>query len=50
MDPEDIRLAMDMYYREMGWDEKSGSPTEVSYRRHGLTDVYAELEKRGLVP
>ncbi len=50
MDPEDIRLAMDMYYREMGWDEKSGSPTEVSYRRHGLTHVSEELKNRGLLP
>ena len=50
MDREDIKLAMDMYYEEMGWDKKSGSPTVASYQRLGLGEVADELTKRGLVP
>jgi aldehyde:ferredoxin oxidoreductase len=50
MDREDIKLAMDMYYEEMGWDQKSGSPTVAAYHRLGLRDVADELTKKGLVP
>ncbi len=50
MDREDIKLAMDMYYEEMGWDKKSGSPTVAAYKRLGLGDVADELTKTGLVP
>ena len=50
IDREDIKLAMDMYYEEMGWDKKSGSPTVASYQRLGLGEVADELTKRGLVP
>jgi aldehyde:ferredoxin oxidoreductase len=50
MDREDIDLAMDLYYKEMGWDNKSGSPTVAAYQKLGLGYVADELAKRGLVP
>ena len=50
MDKEDMKLAMDMYYEEMGWDKKTGSPTVAAYRRLGLGEVADELTKRGLSP
>lgn len=49
MDREDIKLAMDMYYDEMGWDKETGSPTREVYQRLGLGDVADELSKRGLL-
>ena len=36
MDKEDIKLAMDMYYEEMGWDKKTGSPTRQLIEDSGL--------------
>ena len=50
MDKEDIKSAMDMYYEEMGWDKKTGSPTAATYKRLGLANVAVELTKRGLLP
>jgi len=50
MDKQDIKLAMEMYYEEMGWDKRTGSPTRDTYRRLGLETVAAELTKRGLCP
>jgi aldehyde:ferredoxin oxidoreductase len=49
MDREDIRLAMDMFYREMGWDTKTGSPGYDVYRKFGLEEVARELKKKDLV-
>ena len=50
MDRNDIKLAMDMYYAEMGWDKETGAPTKAVYERLGLKDVARELSKRGLLP
>jgi aldehyde:ferredoxin oxidoreductase len=50
MDEEDMKLAMDMYYEAMGWDKKSGSPTNAAYQRLGLRDVADALKNRGLIP
>jgi aldehyde:ferredoxin oxidoreductase len=50
MDREDIEVAMDMYYDEMGWDRETGSPTRATYSRFGLGPVADELAKKGLVP
>jgi aldehyde:ferredoxin oxidoreductase len=50
MDQEDIRLALDMYYEEMVWDKKTGSPTPAAYRKLGLESIADELSKKGLVP
>jgi aldehyde:ferredoxin oxidoreductase len=49
MDREDIRLAMDMFYREMGWDTKTGAPTYDTYRKFGLEGAARELKKKDLV-
>jgi len=49
MDKEDIKLAMDMYYQEMGWDKRTGAPTREAYQRLGLGDVADELSKLGLL-
>jgi aldehyde:ferredoxin oxidoreductase len=49
MDEEDVNLAMDMYYDEMGWDKQTGSPTRNTYQRLGLESVADELTKRGLL-
>ena len=50
MDKEDIKLAMDMYYEEMGWDKQTGSPTGETYRRLGLETVADDLTKKRLLP
>lgn len=50
MDKADMRLAMDMFYEEMGWDKETGSPTEAAYRRLGLGGAAEELTRRGLLP
>ncbi len=49
MEKEDIRIAMDMFYEEVGWDKDSGSPTRATYQRLGLAGVADELTKRGLL-
>ena len=50
MDKEDIKLALDLYYKEMGWDEKTGSPTAAVYQKIGLGKVADDLSKNGLLP
>jgi aldehyde:ferredoxin oxidoreductase len=50
MDKEDMRIAMDMYYEEMGWDKETGAPTLETYRKFGLENVAEELKKKGLLP
>ena len=50
MDRNDIRLAVDLFYDELGWDRATGAPTEQTYRRLGLDDVSLELGKRNLLP
>lgn len=49
MDKEDIKLGMDLYYQEMGWDRETGSPTKAAYERLGLRTVGDELSRKGLV-
>ncbi len=49
LDREDMEKAMDMFYQELGWDVKTGSPTKATLVKFGLTDVVAELEKRNLL-
>lgn len=48
MDRSDIQKAMLMFYEELGWDKETGSPARATYRRLGLSDVAAELDKNGL--
>lgn len=50
MDREDMQLAFTMFYREMGWDEKTGAPTKETLIRLGLDDVAAELKAMNLLP
>jgi len=50
LDRDDIKLAMDMYYEEMGWDQATGAPTSDAYRKAGLGKVSDELGKKGLLP
>ncbi|MBF0120436.1 MAG: aldehyde ferredoxin oxidoreductase [Desulfobacterales bacterium] len=50
MDKEDMRIAMDMYYEEMGWDKKTGAPTLETYRKFDLGDVAEKLKQKGLLP
>lgn len=50
MDRDDIKLAMDLFYREMGWDEKTGSPSRATYDRLGMTEVAEKLATSGLAP
>ena len=50
MDRKDIQAAIDMFYKEMGWDSITGAPTSDAYRRVGLGDVAAELGRRHLLP
>jgi aldehyde:ferredoxin oxidoreductase len=50
MDRNDIRLAMNMFYDELGWDRATGAPTEQTYRKLGLSAVAGELGKRKLLP
>jgi aldehyde:ferredoxin oxidoreductase len=49
MDREDIKLAMDLYYEQMGWSKESGAPTTAAYQRLGLSGVAEDLSKQGLV-
>lgn len=50
MQKEDIKIAMDMYYDEMGWDKATGSPGKAAYQGLGLGSVADELAKRKLLP
>jgi len=50
MDRNDIQVARDMFYQELGWDKATGAPTRRTYRKFGLGDVADELAKRKLTP
>ena len=50
MDPDDIRIALDAFYDEMGWDKATGAPTLQAYRKAGLQAVAETLGRRGLLP
>lgn len=50
LDRDDVKIAMDMFYGEMGWERTSGAPTSQTYRKFGLDKVAEKLEKRRLLP
>lgn len=50
MDREDMEKALDMFYKECGWDVKSGMPTKETYERLGMKEVSEELATSGLLP
>jgi aldehyde:ferredoxin oxidoreductase len=50
MDRDDMKIAMNMFYAEMGWDVKTGAPTRTAYRAVDFAAVADELAARGLLP
>ena len=50
MDRDDMQLALTMFYKEMGWDEKTGAPTRATLERLNMKDVADELDRLGLLP
>jgi aldehyde:ferredoxin oxidoreductase len=50
MDRDDMQLALTMFYKAMGWDEKLGTPTRATLERLGLKDVADELGSLNLLP
>jgi aldehyde:ferredoxin oxidoreductase len=50
MDREDMELAKDMFYAELGWDNDTGMPTRATLEQLSLKDVADELEKDNLLP
>ena len=50
MDRDDMELAKDYFYEEMGWDVSTGIPTRATLEKYDLKDMADDLEKRGLLP
>ncbi len=50
LDREDWQLALTMFYREFGWDEKTGAPTRATLEKFDLADVADDLDALGLLP
>ena len=50
MDKEDIQKGMEMFYKELGWEETTGAPLAETYQRFGLGHVAGDLGKEGLLP
>jgi aldehyde:ferredoxin oxidoreductase len=50
MDGNDVKVAMDMFYDEMGWDKTTGAPTVAAYQKAGLGQIKDDLKKKGLLP
>jgi aldehyde:ferredoxin oxidoreductase len=50
MDKDDWETAKEMLYEQLGWDKKTGMPTEATLKDLGLTDVADELKKLKLLP
>ncbi len=49
MEREDMKKALTLFYKEMGWDEETGAPTRATLEKVGLKDVADELEKLNLL-
>jgi aldehyde:ferredoxin oxidoreductase len=50
LDRNDVHLALDLFYEEMGWDKATGAPTDRTYRKFGLGGVADRLAERDLIP
>ncbi len=50
MDREDMKLAYDMMYEEMGWDKVTGAPTRATLEKFGMKDVADKLASMNLLP
>jgi aldehyde:ferredoxin oxidoreductase len=46
---EDLERAKGEYYRLMGWDPKTGIPTQPTLERLGLKEVADEFQNRGIL-
>jgi aldehyde:ferredoxin oxidoreductase len=46
---KDLERSKSEYYRLMGWDVRSGIPTESTLKRVGLQDVAEDLQKRRIL-
>ena len=49
MDRDDMELAKDLFYEELGWDKATGLPTKETLTDLGLDYVAQELAERGLL-
>ena len=49
LDRDDFSQALTYFYKEMGWDEKTGMPTRATLDKMELSDVADELESLGLI-
>ena len=50
MDREDMELALDYFYEEMGWDKATGIPTRATLVKYGLADMADDLAGIGILP
>ena len=50
MDPDDMELTKDLFYKEMGWDVKTGVPTRKTLEDLGMKDVADKLAAAKLLP
>ncbi len=49
LDRDDYQKALTLFYKEMGWDEKTGVPTRATLEHLQLKDVADELDRLGLL-
>lgn len=50
MDRDDMELAKDMFYEQLGWDKATGIPTRATLQGLNLGFAADELENMGLLP
>jgi aldehyde:ferredoxin oxidoreductase len=50
LDQNDMETAKDLFYDELGFDRKTGSPTKASLNKLNLGYVVDALAPKGLVP
>ncbi|MDB9822878.1 aldehyde ferredoxin oxidoreductase [Deltaproteobacteria bacterium] len=50
MDRDDMEVAKNLFYEQLGWDVATGMPTRSTLMRLGLEDVAEDLAGRGLLP
>ncbi len=50
MDRQDMELAKDLFYDQLGYDRKTGSPTRATLEKLNLKYVADDLASKGLLP
>ncbi len=50
LEREDWQVALTEFYKQFGWDEKTGAPTRETLEKFDLKDVADELDALGLLP